>query len=332
MSETYTIGGDTAGYFMNGQREGQTIIPLETHVLHYIDLNIRLSNLVYFPWILVYETDANHHPTGDFISQSRGMDYPYKYAWITKRVRFPMSAKTLYQGHEYAIVAVVFTDYPYYGHWCQYDKGDATYPRGMRITTEDGGASWQDHPNDDLIFCEFGDPPTPSEPPNPPVDNVALFNVEQEITKTGVKLIVTTSVPSHLFMLWTTKEPEKHTRPTLRRGVLWKDAIRFCFVEWNQNEQLEPSDTLYHTFIKEPWPHCETRWFTFRAMVNGEWSPSVGPIFKKHREAPEYWLILLEPWQVTYEPPDMTLVIYEPWTVTFNPPDFSLIIREEWTS
>ncbi|GAH75535.1 unnamed protein product, partial [marine sediment metagenome] len=45
-------------------------------------------------------------------------------------------------------------------------------------------------------------------------------------------------------------------------------------------------DTLTHTFYKEPWPICETRWFTFKGDVDTLWTASAGPIFKKHRVAP----------------------------------------------
>ncbi|GAI52757.1 unnamed protein product, partial [marine sediment metagenome] len=48
----------------------------------------------------------------------------------------------------------------------------------------------------------------------------------------------------------------------------------------------EAGDTLTHTFIKEPWPVCETRWFTFKGDVDTLWTASAGPIFKKHRVAP----------------------------------------------
>ncbi|GAI23886.1 unnamed protein product, partial [marine sediment metagenome] len=135
------------------------------------------------------------------------------------------------------------------------------------------------------MFAVWGDPPAPAPPPAPPKDHFAILSVKQEDTGTGIKFIVATNVPCHLFMLWTSQNPEKHLTPILRRGVFWKNAIRFCFVGWNENEQEEEGYTLYHTFTKEPWAVCETRWFTFRAKIEDKWAPSVGPIFKKHRVA-----------------------------------------------
>ena len=87
-------------------------------------------------------------------------------------------------------------------------------------------------------------------------------------------------------MSWTKDPFWVHKTSLLRRGLPTMQAARYCFVNWHQNEQEEEGDTLVHTFIKEPWLHCETRWFTFRAKVDLEWLPSVGPIFEKHRVAP----------------------------------------------
>ena len=60
----------------------------------------------------------------------------------------------------------------------------------------------------------------------------------------------------------------------------------FCFDAYEDNEQEEAGDTLQHTFIKEPWPVCQTRFFYFHGTINGIASPSTSPILKKHRVAP----------------------------------------------
>jgi len=57
-------------------------------------------------------------------------------------------------------------------------------------------------------------------------------------------------------------------------------------VAWKSLEQDEPGDTLIHTFTWLDWPICLTRWFTHRGQVAGEWSPSCGPYFKRHRPQP----------------------------------------------
>ncbi|MBA7707309.1 hypothetical protein ES703_116179 [subsurface metagenome] len=343
MSECYTIGGDSYAYIIGSARSAETFIPLSTFIVHWVDLTIQLTHLQSGIVIHLYETDEFHHPTGPFISRSVGMDYPSPWAWLIKRTRFPMTKQTLEKGKEYVFTAATFPPAPYPGHYCQYDYGDATYPRGMRLSTLDGGDTWTDHPNDNLIFAVFGSPPSPPPPPNPPIDKFAILDVEQEITKTGIKFLVTTNVPCFLKMYWTNIEPEKHFRAMLRRGMFWKNAIRYCFVDWHENDQEELSEGLYHTFIKEPWAHCETRWFTFRAKVNGEWSPSVGPIFKKHRIKPKWAMCLTEPWTVPVFPPPLERCLLEPWTdggmfmrlaehwiIPSFPPPFESGILETW--
>lgn len=129
-------------------------------------------------------------------------------------------------------------------------------------------------------------PPPPPAPPDPPIDNFMILDVIQEDTGEGIRFRVTTNVPCHLYMLWTNHEPWTHVVPGIRRGVAIVRDVKYCFVDWIVNEQAQPGDTIYHTFVKEPWAVCETRWFTFRAKVNDLWTPSVGPIFKKHRIAP----------------------------------------------
>lgn len=111
----------------------------------------------------------------------------------------------------------------------------------------------------------------------------ALQDIEQILTNTGYRIIVTTDISCHLFMRWTVIEPAKHIEPLYRRGIALPLKPRFCFDVYEDNEQEEAGDTIYHTFIKEPWAHCETRYFYFWGTIQGEHSPSESPIFSKHR-------------------------------------------------
>ena len=138
--------------------------------------------------------------------------------------------------------------------------------------------------------------------------------------------------PCHLWMRWSTVEPQEHLIPVIVRGLPLKTDKRFCFVAYQDNEQTEGGDTYVHVFLKEPWPHCETRWFYFHGTMSAEYSPSTSAIFKKHREAPEFWRIILEPWTLDLEPPHLTRIILEPWTSTEEQPEWSLLFKEEWTS
>jgi len=159
----------------------------------------------------------------------------------------------------------------------------------------------------------------------------ALKDIAYEVTKTGVYIKVFTFQPCHLWLRWTHTYPQEHSVPVIRRGVAIHSDKRFCFVSYHDNEQSEGDDTYVHTFLKEPWPACETRYFYFHGRMGGERSRSTSAIFKYHRVAPELFQIILEPWTVVSEPPTFTRIILEPWTVDPTPPDWSRIIKEEWT-
>jgi len=211
---------------------------------------------------------------------------PPKYTWPNRlyRVRFSMKSVDLSPDFYYFMKVTAFVSLGENAHYWQYDKDDSTYPSGIRLSSDNAGVDWTIHVDDDHLFAAFGTPPAPTPPPDPPLPNWVILLVEQILTPTGYKIKVWTNVPCHLYMFWTDTEPQKHMRTKRIRGLDVLDTPAFCFVTWHQNEQEESGDTILHTFIKEPWPVCETRWFCFRALVNNEWSPSVAPIFKKHRK------------------------------------------------
>lgn len=313
-------------------RACQSFKPDTDFTLEWLDIYCRYVDYGCPPRARLFFADIDGHPLPDELSHDIIPIDPPKQWFLAARWRLKMSAVTLYAGNPYALVTYGTSRLPEVAHDIQYQSGIGTYPLGFMSRSADGGATWTSYPADDLVFTLFGTPPAPPPPPEPPITHFAILDVIQELTLTGFQFLVTTSVPSHLYMAWTDREPDKHRTAILRRGELWKDAIRFCFVGWRLNEQEEPGDTLYHTFIKEPWPSCETRWFVFRAKINEEWSPSISPIFTKHRPTEGYILILLEPWTVTYEPPDFDLMLSEPWTLNTSPPKFEEVIIEPWTS
>ena len=105
----------------------------------------------------------------------------------------------------------------------------------------------------------------------------------------------------------------KHMASTLVRGIKLMDGVRYCFVAFHENEQLEPGDTLIHTFVKPDWPVCETRWFYFIGTVQTEEQPSASPIFYLHHQP--YYHIFSEPWTSDFVPaPSMVLVFSEEWS------------------
>jgi len=114
----------------------------------------------------------------------------------------------------------------------------------------------------------------------------ALKDIQQTITKTGVEIKVWTFQLCHLWFRWTHTHPQEHLTPRILRGVAIYSDKRFCFVNYHDNEQEEGGDTYVHTFTKEPWEYCETRWFYFHGRVDNLRSPSTSAIFKKHRTPP----------------------------------------------
>ncbi|GAH42545.1 unnamed protein product, partial [marine sediment metagenome] len=121
----------------------------------------------------------------------------------------------------------------------------------------------------------------------------SIRDLEQVITPDGYILIAYTDVPCHLYCRMTLQPPRIHKKPSYRRGLWIADDVRFCFTVFEDNEQTEAGDTTTHTFVKEPWPVCETRWFYFHATVDAGPSPSTSPYFEKHFKGVDMYVISL---------------------------------------
>lgn len=104
----------------------------------------------------------------------------------------------------------------------------------------------------------------------------------------GVRIIVITDIPCHLFCRLTTEKPLIHKKAVIIRGLAMQDDVRFCFTVFEDNEQFETGDTLIHTFWKTAWQPCATKWLYLWGYVAGIISPSTSAIFKYHNtgEAP----------------------------------------------
>ncbi len=98
----------------------------------------------------------------------------------------------------------------------------------------------------------------------------------------GWTITVTSNIPCHLFMRYSTVEPQIHDIPRYIRGIFLHGDRYFCFVAFHDNEQEEAGDTVVHTFIKRPWPICERRYFYFWGSVGRQTSVSTTAIFSLH--------------------------------------------------
>lgn len=300
MSETYTVGGDTLSELKDPNYIGQTFRPVETHTLEYIDLQVRVTNAKTNIPIRVYHAGIDHKPAGPILSAGSIPAPSADLIGKTTRLRAKMSPYSLVKRQYYALVAWSRPFPSFMPHYLLYDKDDATYPRGMRISSPDHGATWTAHFNDDLIFTEFGNPPLPTPEPPPPIENFATMNVNYPHFATATKIMLATSVPCHLSCYYTDKKPLKHHTSRIVRGLPVPWATYFCFVAWTAVEQNEPGDTLYHTFDITPWQYCQTKWLTFRGTVDEVISPSVGPIFEHHHSGQD--LILNPSFEVWTNP------------------------------
>lgn len=168
-------------------------------------------------------------------------------------------------------------------------------------------------------------------------DIATLFYVKEWhylLTWPPVIIFCTTDRPCHLWLRHTTVEPQKHPKPLIRRGVALNADLRLCFVAYQDNEQEEDGDTLYHTFLKPSWIACITYWFYFHGEIAGQPSPSTSPFFTLHLPIPPRSRLFYEPWTYyTPPPPKMYQLFLEPWGEEAPPPPtWKRLFAEPWTS
>lgn len=232
--------------------------------------------------------------------------------------RFDFNAYPTVQAGTYALILSVPESHQTWNYRARANGSTATYP-GKVWKSTNSGETWEELAGVDLMFEVWGYHPPPPPPPEPVVSNWAGLRWKAENTAEGVKLTVVSDIPVHLYMRWTIHDPWKHPMLVKKRGAWVCILARRCFVDYHDNEQIEAGDTFSHTFIKEPWPVCQTRWFYFYGSKQTEDQPSESPIFKYHRKK-------------TPVPPELELVIYEEWFEVLPPkPGVDLVIYERWS-
>jgi len=283
MTEAYLTGGDAYQDFTMQNQCAQSIMPLERHRLHHVDVDIRIDQILVGPRLTIHTKEADGFPSLWPISQTIGFQPSHLGKVGFYRIRFELKPVWLEALYTYFIMLRTSEVDPTSSYAWEYDSGDSKYPRGHRYFRTSGLVPWEEFLDQDYMFAEIGDPHSPPPPPSPPMENWIITDITYATSLDGLVIKVATNVPCHMYMYWTREPPQKHTVPRLRRGLHFSDTLRHCFVAWEENEQIEPGDTLLHTFIKPNWPVCETRWFVFRATIQGVWSTSISPIFEKHR-------------------------------------------------
>ncbi|MBA7638326.1 hypothetical protein ES703_45980 [subsurface metagenome] len=282
MSETYTTGGNALQKILFGNETAQSFSPVEDHILDYIDIDVSLNDERGIPVPHLYNSDITHEPVGGTASHAVSQTYAKPFKPGLQRLRSKMQPYSVKAGQIYCIKIYGLGTLPEHTFFWEYDKDAATYPRGHRIWRDNDTLPFIHYHDQDYIFCEFGRPPLPKPDPPPPIDHFATTDLLYIPFETHVRLKLATSVPCHLTCYYTDKKPLKHPTERVIRGATLLDGTYFCFVAWKSVEQLEPGDTLYHTFEVPDWVYCQVRWFTFRGTVDEVDSPSIGPIFSYH--------------------------------------------------
>ncbi len=157
------------------------------------------------------------------------------------------------------------------------------------------------------------------------LQHFAVLTIAYSHTATSIIITITTNNPCHLTCYYTDKEPGSHRTSRNQRGLTLPWGVYYCFVAWQSVEQIEPGDTLTHTFEIPDWSYCQTKWLAFRGTVAGELSPSVSPIFQHHHPG-----VPLPSRYEFYEHPRPTYAnIYEPRreAQTFTPTETHLLTK-----
>lgn len=147
-------------------------------------------------------------------------------------------------------------------------------------------------------------------------DRWFMYTIEQHQVQSGFEIEVLTDTFCHLWLRYTSVEPQKHRRFINRRGLFIPWDYRQCFVSYKDFEQNQDGDTLNHSFTWLDWHHCLNQWFYFWGTISSVSSPSTSPIFTKHYTDPPY--------------PDSFLEYWDWWGV--EPPSFPDSFIEYWSS
>lgn len=296
LIEYYSIGEDNQVDYGKNRYLAQTFtLGTEYAVWRFLTklFTIQMGHFYHFA---IRNTDGAGKPIGEDISHTTLAPTGETPHSPGKWRRFDFPGWPVLPAGQYALVLSVPTTTTWQSHKWRCDATSPTYTRGKAWLSHNQGVDWEEVPGTDFMFQIWGYATPPPPPPTPTISNWASQDIEQYPVEDGYAIVFKTDIKCHLYMRWTTVEPQIHKQSVLRRGLLMHTDLRYCFVAWEENEQIEPGDTLTHTFIKTNWPICQTRWFYFVGTVAAEQQPSVSPIFKKHRTALEYELIILEPW------------------------------------
>ncbi len=106
-----------------------------------------------------------------------------------------------------------------------------------------------------------------------------LTGISERVTIETLTVTLVTDVPCHLWCRQTIDPPHVHLLATTLRGVTTKNDPYYCFDAYHDLEQIEPGDTLEHTFILTQFLENTTRYYYFHGQIAGVNSLSTSCIF-----------------------------------------------------
>jgi len=112
------------------------------------------------------------------------------------------------------------------------------------------------------------------------MNNFAVLDIAYTHYDAGAYICVKTNHACHLSLYHTIYPPGRHKTSRIERGLAVPWGAYFCFVAWEEIEQSDAGDTIYHRFNVLPWMVLTTKWFAFRGTIGGVLSPSVSCIFE----------------------------------------------------
>jgi len=112
--------------------------------------------------------------------------------------------------------------------------------------------------------------------------------------------------PCHLTCYYTDNEPVRHATSRVVRGLALPWGAYWCFSGWKTIEQLEPGDTLDHTFYFPEWPKC--------SLIGSPWTDDFAEDLAK----------LYEPWGSHLHEYNLWFIIADPEAPVITFPDENL--------
>lgn len=152
--------------------------------------------------------------------------------------------------------------------------------------------------------------------------NWAMKSYTVQPLPNGCCLTVVTDTPCHLWARFTNNEPWIHPKARVFRGIPLEGDAYWCFDAYGDLEQIQPGDTLIHTFPVKPRDLFMPAWCYLVGNISGYASPSNSPIINLAVGAPVPFSNLgFEDWTNPLLPPPF-------WTFSQSGSGFTRLYRE----